>query len=141
MTSAKDEFKKTVSYIKYDLERATAGLNNAKQSLAYFTSLNPQLRTSNNIGLQEVLGDIKHYNLLITKYNNELKDMERSGNLSRADIAAVQPATAAQLAADELQDAKEAIREAKKYDSKALWEKVRAFDIARETNMPEFTWE
>ena len=149
MTTAKEEFNKTISYIKRDIQDTEQDIKNVESALNFYMSQSVVRRVKFDKTVREVVRRVKFdktvreytreldiYRNRLARYKRELKDFREYVNYSKSDVERIAPATDKELEIDLMKDKADLKRkqtlEYGEKESAELWAKVREQNRLRE---------
>lgn len=136
MTTAKEEFNKTISYIKRDIQDTEQDIKNIEHALSFYNSRSVMRRVQQQKIIREYARELDIYRNKLAVYKRELKDFREYINYSKAEVERIAPATDQELELDLKRDKADLKRkqtlEYGEKESQALWAKVKEQNRLRE---------
>ena len=136
MTTAKEEFNKTISYIKRDIQDTEQDIKNVESALNFYMGQSVVRRVKFDKTVREYTRELDIYRNRLARYKRELKDFREYINYSKSDVERIAPATDKELEIDLMKDKADLKRkqtlEYGEKESAELWAKVREQNRLRE---------
>lgn len=131
MAGIKDDFIKTISYIKRDIADAEDEIRETREALGYLHNYPLHLKARYQARINKYNKEIIKQENLLAKYKRELKDFIKDTNFNRVEAEKIMPATDEQLKADYAKDMAELTNPR---HSEVIYNNTQHIDIVRYCN-------